>query len=148
VLGAPTAVSAVGSVAASGVDERADLLLTSADATALVSTSLVTALPVTASVYGSEGRLDVLSPSFGPSGVTVTMRARSTGAVSAEESVTWRDRTFAEVHEGLGYQATCFSSYVSEGRVESPLHPHAELVSVMATIDEARRQIREASAAR
>jgi predicted dehydrogenase len=148
VLGAPTAVSAVGSVAASGVDERADLLLTSADATALVSTSLVTALPVTASVFGSAGRLDVLSPFFGPSGVTVTMRARSTGAVSAEESVTWRDRTFAEVHEGLAYQATYFASYVGEGRVESPLHPHAELVSVMATIDEARRQIGEAAPTR
>jgi predicted dehydrogenase len=145
VLGAPTAVSAVGSLAPSGVDERADLLLTSPDATALVSTSLVTALPVTASVLGSDGRLDVLSPFFGPSGVTLTTRTRTTGAVSAEESVTWRDRTFAEVHEGLGYQATYFSSYVSEGRVESPLHPHAELVSVMATIDEARRQIGEAS---
>jgi hypothetical protein len=34
---------------------------------------------------------------------------------------------------------------VGEGRVESPLHPHAELVSVMATIDEARRQIGEAA---
>jgi len=145
VLGAPTSVAAVGSVSPTGVDERADLLLASAGATALVSTSLVTALPVTASVLGSEGRLDVLSPFFGPSGVTLTMRPRPTGAVSAEESVTWRDKTFAVANEGLSYQATCFSSYVSEGRVESPLHPHAEVVSVMATIDEARRQISGAS---
>ena len=141
VLGAPTSVAAAGSLSATGVDERADLLLTSANATALVSTSLLTALPVTASVLGAEGRLDVLSPFFGPSGVTLTMRPRPTGAVSAEESVTWRDKTFAVANEGLGYQATYFSSYVSEGRVESPLHPHAEVVSVMATIDEARRQI-------
>ena len=143
VLGAPTSVSAVGSLSASGVDERADLLLGSVGATALASTSLVTALPVEASVFGSAGRLDVLSPFFGPSGVRLTL-----GSATAEESATWRDRTFAAVHEGLGYQATSFASYVSEGRVESPVHPHAEVVSIMATIDEARRQLSAAGAKR
>ena len=142
VLGTPTSVTAAGSLGPSGVDERADLLLPSAGATALASTSLVTALPVTASIMGSDGRLDVLSPFFVPSGVTLT-----TASPGAEEAVTWRDTLFDEVHEGLGYQATYVASYVSEGRVESPLHDHAETVSVMATIDEARRQISEASRA-
>ena len=143
VLGAPTSVTAAGSSSPAGVDERADLLLTSAGATALASTSLVTALPVTASVLGSEGRLDVLSPFFGPTGVTLT-----TGSTDAEETATWRDKRFAQLHEGLSYQASYFASYVGEGRVESPLHGHAETVSVMATIDEARRQIAAASPGR
>ena len=51
------------------------------------------------------------------------------------------------MHDGLGYQATWFASYVAEGRVESPVHGHEETVSVMATIDEARRQIAEAGRA-
>jgi predicted dehydrogenase len=143
VLGAPTSVTAAGSSSPAGVDERADLLLTSAGATALASTSLVTALPVTASVLGSAGRLDVLSPFFGPTGVTLT-----TGSADAEDTVTWRDKRFAQLHEGLSYQASYFASYVGEGRVESPLHGHAETVSVMATIDEARRQIAAAFPAR
>ena len=141
VLGAPTSVTAAGSMTSTGVDERADLLLTSAGgANALVSTSLVTSLPVTASILGSGGRLDVLSPFFGPSGVTLT-----TGQLMAEETTTWRDENFATLHEGLGYQASYFASFVAEGRVESPLHTHAETVAVMATVDQARQQIAEAS---
>lgn len=140
VLGPPTSIVAIGSLAPTGVDERADLLLGARSATALVSTSLVTSLPVTASILGSSGRLDVHSPFFGPSGLTLT-----TGAFGSEESTTWRDETFPAVHDGLGYQATCFASYVGAGWVESPLHDHAETVSIMATIDEARRQIAEAN---
>lgn len=137
VIGPPASVNAVGSLAPTGVDERADLLLaTSAGATALLSTSLVASLPVTASIHGSAARLEVQSPFFGPSGLRLV-----SGTIGSEESDTWRDETFATLHEGLGYQATAFAEYVGEGRVESPVHAHAEIVAVMATIDEARRQI-------
>ncbi|WP_235835636.1 MULTISPECIES: Gfo/Idh/MocA family protein [Arthrobacter] len=141
VLGAPSTVTAVGELAPTGVDARADLLLTSASgATALVSTSLVTSMPVVASIMGSSGRIDIASPFFGPTGVTLT-----TGQIGSETTETWRDDTFGTLHDGLGYQATAFASYVSEGRTESPLHPHGEIVSVMSTIDEARRQIAAAT---
>ncbi|MCI0144125.1 Gfo/Idh/MocA family oxidoreductase [Arthrobacter bambusae] len=137
VLGAPHSVTAAGAVAATGVDARADLLLTGGTgATALVSTSLVTSMPVVASIMGASGRIEVASPFFGPSGVTLT-----TGQIGSEETVAWRDETFASLHDGMGYQATALASYVVEGRTESPLHPHDELVSIMSTIDESRRQI-------
>jgi predicted dehydrogenase len=136
VLGPPDSVTAAGSLAPTGVDERADLLLPSAGANALVSTSLVARLPITASVVGSEARLDVHSPFFGPTGLTMT-----TGSATSEESLTWRDTTFDKLNEGLSHQAVCFAAYVAEGRVESPVHDHAEVVSIMATIDEARRQL-------
>lgn len=136
VLGSPDSVTAAGSLASTRVDERADLLLPSDGATALVSTSLVARLPVTASVVGSEARLDVHSPFFGPTGLTLT-----TGTATSEESLTWRDQTFDRLNEGLSHQAVAFAAYVAEGRVESPLHDHAEVVSIMATIDEARRQL-------
>ena len=136
VLGAPDSVTAAGSLAPTGVDERADLLLPSAGATALVSTSLVARLPVTASVVGSEARLDVHSPFFGPTGLTLT-----TGSATSEEVLTWRDKTVERFNEGLSHQAVAFAAYVGEGRLESPLHDHAEVVSILATIDEARRQL-------
>ncbi|WP_437773616.1 Gfo/Idh/MocA family protein [Arthrobacter sp. KNU40] len=140
VLGSPSSVTAAGVLAPTGVDARADLLLTTASgATALVSTSIVTSLPVVASIMGTTGRIELASPFFGPSGVTLT-----TGMIRSEETATWRDETFETLHEGLGYQATAFASYVAEGRIESPLHPHDEMASIMATIDEARRQVAHA----
>lgn len=143
VLGAPTSVTAAGALTSTGVDARADLLMvTASGATAIASTSMVTSMPVTASILGSAGRLEVLSPFFGPSGITLTV-----GSIGSEATATWLDETFDTIHDGLGYQATWFASYVAEGRVESPVHGHEETVSVMATIDEARRQIAEVGGA-
>jgi hypothetical protein len=96
---------------------------------------MVTSMPVTAEILGRAGRLQVMSPFFAPSGLELT-----TGSLGSEESVTWTDDTMT-LHEGMNCQATAFAAYVGEGRVESPVHDHAETVSVMATIDEARRQV-------
>ncbi|OOB90085.1 Gfo/Idh/MocA family oxidoreductase [Rathayibacter sp. VKM Ac-2630] len=140
VLGAPSSVTASGSInQATGVDASADLLLeTESGARALLSTSLEASLPVEALVVGSAGRLLVHSPFFGPSGLTLTL-----GGLGADESATWTDESHPELHDGLAHQATAFASYVAQGLVESPVHPHHEIVSVMATIDEARRQVAE-----
>ena len=136
VLGAPTSVMARGSMSSTGVDARADVWLESpGGARGMASTSIVTSMPVTAEILGTAGRLQVHSPFFGPSGVTVT-----TGSIGSETSATWRDEVLT-LHEGLACQATAFASYVGQGRLESPVHDHAETVSVMATIDEARRQV-------
>jgi hypothetical protein len=75
----------------------------------------------------------LLSPFFGPSGIRVTV-----GGFESDEVAEWRDESFDAIHDGLGYQATAFASYVAEGFVESPLHPHDEVVQVMRVIDEAR----------
>ncbi|MFJ6453833.1 Gfo/Idh/MocA family protein [Paenarthrobacter sp. NPDC091669] len=142
VLGSPTSITAAGVLAPTGVDARADLLLTSASgATALVSTSIITSMPVIATIMGAAGRIELASPFFGPSGVTLT-----TGPIGSETTATWRDEAFETLNEGLGYQATAFASYVAESRTESPLHPHDEMVSIMSTIDEARRQVAVAAA--
>ncbi len=136
VIGPPSSVTANGAMTSTGVDARADLLLpTAGGATGLASTSMVTAMPVTAEILGRQGRLQVLSPFFAPSGITLT-----TGSLGTEDSVTWTDETMT-LHEGMSCQATAFAAYVAEGRVESEVHGHAEVVSVMATIDEARRQV-------
>jgi predicted dehydrogenase len=136
VIGTPSKVIASGAMTSTGVDARAAVLLTtSSGASALVATSMVSALPVRATIVGSGGRIDVHSPFFGPSGVSLNIGS------FGSETATWRDETFQNLHEGLGYQATALASYVAAGRTESPLHTLDETVSILATIDEARRQI-------
>ncbi|WP_082498953.1 MULTISPECIES: Gfo/Idh/MocA family oxidoreductase [unclassified Rathayibacter] len=143
VIGAPSRVHASGAThPETGVDSRADLLLsTDGGPQALLSTSLETSLPVEAMILGSEGRLEVHSPFFGPSGLTLTLGSLST----SQESDTWIDDG-PWPYGNLAFQATAFASYVAQGLLESPVHPHHEVVSVMATIDEARRQIAGAGA--
>ncbi|NQX11552.1 Gfo/Idh/MocA family oxidoreductase [Microbacteriaceae bacterium VKM Ac-2855] len=137
VIGAPSSITAIGVVAETGVDASANILIaTEAGPQAVLSTTLLASMPVTATIHGRTGRLDVLSPFFGPTGITVT-----TGALGDEQTVTWRDEALDVLHDGLGYQATAFASFVAAGLVESPVHPHHEIVSVMATIDEVRRQV-------
>ncbi|WP_029149611.1 Gfo/Idh/MocA family protein [Microbacterium indicum] len=141
VLGAPSVVRAIGTVAETGVDASANVLLaTPSGAEAVLSTSLVASLPVEASIHGSLGRLEVLSPFFGPSGIRLVL-----GALGSEATAVWRDETFEAIHDGLGCQATAFASYVGRGLLESPVHPHDEVVSVMVTIDEVLPQIAAAS---
>jgi predicted dehydrogenase len=133
VIGPLSLVSAIGTTA-NDVDSSATLLASGADdAGALLTTSLIAALPVEAQVVGAAGRVKLLSPFFGPSGIRVTV-----GGFESDEVAEWRDESFDAIHDGLGYQATAFASYVAEGRVESPLHPHDEVVQVMRVIDEAR----------
>lgn len=141
VLGAPAGVVASGSLTSTGVDACASLLLTSSSgADALVETSMISSLPTRALVVGSTGRIEIGSPFFGPSSITLVQ-----GSIGAEERVTWVDDAFETIHEGLSYQATALASYVAAGLTESPLHPLAEVVSVLSTIDDARAQIAAAA---
>ena len=140
VIGPLRLVSAIGTVA-NGVDSSATLLASGTEgAGALLTTSLIAALPVEAQVIGSAGRAKLLSPFFGPSGIRVTI-----GGFDSGEVVEWRDESFDALHDGLGHQATAFASYVAEGRTESPLHRHDEIVQVMRVIDEARAAIAAAA---
>jgi predicted dehydrogenase len=144
VLGAPSAIHAVGATLDNGVDTRAHMAISyTGGGVSLLSTSLVTTLPIEAQVMGTKGRLKVLSPFFGPTGVEVTV-----GQFTTAETATWRDERFPGMYDAMCGEAIAFASYVAEGRTESPVHPHDELVAVMATIDEVRAQLAAASTPR
>lgn len=134
ILGAPERIEVAGDVGP-GVDARADLLLISPGATALVSASLVAPLPGTVSIAGSRGAITVGPPAYNPSELTMRLRTASDELVGR-----WSDDGTV-ARDGHAFQATAFARYVLEGRTESPVHPHAEVVSIMATIDEARRRL-------
>ncbi|GAA3638267.1 Gfo/Idh/MocA family oxidoreductase [Microbacterium awajiense] len=139
-LGPPTEVLAQGMLTPTGVDAYATLALSHAGGRhASISTGLLTRSPLVATVAGSRARVDLASPFFTPTSFTL-----SSTEVFAGESVTWREPTGMVGFDGLSWEATALARFVDEGRMESPLHGHDETVSILATIDEARRQIHAA----
>jgi len=137
ILGSPSRIEVAGVEGPGGVDAAADILLVTPTGRALVSTSLMTPLPTVATVNGTEGMIGIAAPFFGPSAVTVVCGAASWDGERAE----FRDDHLAKSNSGIGLQATAFASYVTEGRLESPLHPHQEVIDVLHTIDVARATI-------
>jgi predicted dehydrogenase len=134
-LGTPAGIVASGTLASTGVDEQAALVLSSASgAQALLSTSLLAGTPSLATISGSEGRVETDSPFWGPSGVRVF---RGDGTLAAH----WRDPYGRPHRDGMVYEAAALARYVAEGRTQSPLHHLSEAVETLATIDEARRQL-------
>ena len=133
-LGAPAGVIAAGTLASTGVDEQAALILSTASgAQALLSTTLRAATPSLATINGTSGRVELDSPFWGPSGLTF----RGADGTAA----TWKDPYGRPYREGMAYEAAALARYVADGLTESPLHPLDEVVSTMRTLDEARRQL-------
>jgi predicted dehydrogenase len=141
VLGSPERVVAAGTVLPNGVDVTANIMLTTKnDAAALLATSLVTAMPASADVAGSGGRVQFREPFFAPTEMSVVV-----GPWGAQETAVWRhELPQGRATDGYAYEATAFASCVGESRSESPLHTHDETVAIMATIDEIRRQLFDA----
>ncbi|MEV6347516.1 Gfo/Idh/MocA family oxidoreductase [Actinoplanes sp. NPDC051851] len=136
VRGTPSAITTVGGLAASGVDEYATLLTTHGGGEpSVLSTSMTTRTPATAVINGSEARIEIVSPFHVPTGFALATNDFGT------PPVTWQDPTGITFFGGLSWEATAFAHYVGESRAESPLHTHEETVAILATIDEARRQL-------
>lgn len=135
-LGAPERVTALGGLTRAGVDAYATLVLDHpGDAQAVVTTSIVAKTHTTASIAGSEATVTFGAPFYNPT----TFRLASADHFAAP--VDWSDPTPLRGFDALSWQATAFAGYASEGRRESPVHTHAELVSIYRTADEARRQL-------
>ena len=135
VLGPPDRLVAVGALTASGVDATSTLVLTHGDEQSTLMTSLLTRTPTVAAISGTDARVEITGPFHIPTGFAV----RSPDLF--EEPLLWEDQTGVTLMDGLAWEATALARYVGEGRRESPLHTHAETVSILATIDEARRQL-------
>ncbi|MCA0294684.1 MAG: Gfo/Idh/MocA family oxidoreductase [Actinobacteria bacterium] len=137
VLGTPVRVQASGQRLANGVDLRASALLTSAGgAVAMVATSIVSELPNRALVVGSHGRLELRRPFYAPTETVLTTRAGGRAVTAG-----WTDDTFHDPYDALSYEAVALAGYAGQGRVESPLHPLDEVVSVLTTIEQVSAQL-------
>ncbi len=141
-FGAPARVVATGTMTTTGVDEYASVALEHPGRQhATISTGLVTRTPGVAMIAGTTARIDIAGPFHAPTSLTVSSDQ------PAPHQRHWTDPTGLHGYDGLAWQATALARYVGEGRTESPLHTLDETISILATIDEARRQVAEGNAA-
>jgi len=138
VLGAPTSVHTVGTLAPTGVDEQATVTLGYEQAQGVAFTSLRSASPTRACVIGSQGRIDIDGPFLAPSGLSVTLGA---GFPASAQSAHWSGRNGPQGAAALCYEADAAARYIREGLLESPIHPLDEVIGVVGILEQAREQL-------
>lgn len=142
VLGTPIEVIASGALTPNGVDATVAIILRhDGGAHASITASFMTRTPIVATIAGDAARIDIAGPFFTPTTFSLADTAVYDGAVR-----TWRDETGVTRNGGLAWQATALAQFIEAGFHESPLHTHDEMVDILATIDEARRQVFERAA--
>ena len=133
-LGPFAAVTATGTLTETGVDAQECVTVTGATgALGVLHASMLARSACTASVCGTDGRLEV------------------DGWFYAPNRVRWYDRggalldTFEPAgdtaHEGLRYEAAEVARCLTAGATESPVLPLATTVRIMEAMDAVRRQL-------
>jgi predicted dehydrogenase len=130
VLGAPDRVLAMADLTSTGVDAQTSMLLHHPDgAHAVLTTTLEARTENRAGITGTKGRLEVHDTFYAPTSFSLTR-----GPGVTEE---YRE---PRIGHGLRHQAIEVGRCLREGRSQSPVMPLAETVSILATMDEVRRQ--------
>jgi predicted dehydrogenase len=125
VLGTPDRVAAMVTPAFTGVDAQTSMLFGYASgAQAVLSCTLSAASPTTASIVGTNGRIEIDGPFYAPASFTLIPRE---GARSRFE--------YVDEGRGLRHQADEVARLLAAGETESPLMPLDETVSIMTTMD-------------
>jgi predicted dehydrogenase len=133
VLGSPSAVTAVGRKAFTGVDGQVSIVVQAAGgAQALLDTTLYAKTATTAVISGSEARIELAGDFYTPGPVRLVSRDG--------DVLTW-DANPIVGHEGLCYQAVDAARSIAAGALESALLPLSETLSIMGTLDDIRRQV-------
>jgi len=134
-LGAPTSVTALGSLASTGVDDQSVVIGDhGGGAQSVLTTSLSAQGNNLASVVGTRARLDFMTAFMGPGSFRVTGR-------SDNEVLEWTDTSDIGWGDGLCYQATAMAQHIADGLTESPLHTLDDAIEVLEVLHEARKQL-------
>lgn len=132
VLGAPQTVTAVARLIETGADSEVATIMTHEGGA--ISTSLSSsraAGPNTASIVGTEARIDIDRVWYTPTTFRVVL---PDGTVAEEYASDVAGR-------GMEYQALAAERLVRDGILEGDILPLAESVAIMGTLDEIRAQI-------
>lgn len=129
-LGVPDAVTAVGKLTDTGVDGQVSMILSYAErAQATLSTTLWARTPTTASISGTDGRIEVAGSFYGLTTFTVNRRDESEWTFDTQAS------------GGMQYEAAEVARRVAAGELESPLMTWDNTLEVMRTLDSVRAQV-------
>ena len=133
-LGPFASVTATGTLTDRGVDaQEAVAVTTAAGAVGVLHASMLAASACTASICGTEGRLDIGGTFYLPSWVKLYDRdGRAVDRYDPSDDV---------AHQGLRYEAAEAARCVAAGAIESTVHPLAATLRVMDAMDEVRRQL-------
>lgn len=132
VLGEHSRLTVTGS--ARRVDEQAAMILDyPSGAQALLHTTMLADSPVTATIMGTAGRIEINSPFLMPDGFTIVDDDGGT--------VPWLDPTPLRLRDGLAWQAVAVAKYVAEGHTQAPLHTLDDALRLTQAIDEARGKL-------
>ena len=133
VLGTPTRITARGTLAPTGVDRQVSAVFEyGSDAHAVVSTTLAAKTPTTATISGSEARIELAGDFYTPGIVRLVTR---------DSEVAESEPPRIPGHLGLCHEAAHLAQIVADGVRESPLLPLDETVAIMATMDAMRAQL-------
>jgi len=131
VLGAPAAVRSWAHLTPEGVDENTGLLFGyPSGAVAALTCSINGASRNAASITGTDGRIDLPPGFFAPGTFTLT---RAGGEPEVLE--------FPFEGRGYRFEAAEVQRCLAEGRLESPLMPHATTLEIMTLMDTVREEI-------
>lgn len=131
-LGTDLRVRASGRPAPTGVDGHVSIVATAGEATAVLDTTLFARTPTTASISGTDARLEFAADFYTPTPITLIPR-------DGEHSLI--DPGPLQRHHGLVYEAAHFAQLVADGRGESPLLPLDETIAIMGLLDDIRGQL-------
>ncbi len=132
ILGAPTAISAQAHLGETGADiEVATIFTHGSGALSTTLSAARSAGPNTASIVGTEARIDIDS---------VWYNATSFRLVAPDGTVL---ESFASAIDGRGmqFQAIAAEQYIARGLTDSDILPIDETVAIMGTLDEVRRLV-------
>ena len=133
VLGAPDAVTATGTLASTGVDAQAAVILDyPSGAQAAITTSMLVETPLAATISGTLGRVEFPGPFMGPGSFRL---------ISGGERTEWNEPTGFQWREGLCYQAAAMAQHVADGLTESPWHTLDDTLEILAVLESARGQL-------
>lgn len=131
-LGAPESVVARGRLGETGADtEVATIFTHSGGAISTTVSSSRAAGPNTASVIGTEARVDIDAVWYTP----------TTFRVTASDGTVIEEYTSQVEGRGMQYEALYAEDLIARGMRDSEVLPFAESVQIMGTLDEIRRQI-------
>ena len=136
VLGPPERVLAIGSPAMTGVDLTTSAILGyDGGAQAVLTCTASAQTPTRAFIAGTHGRIEIETRWYANAGLRLISRDGTDEVFEAAEVMS------EPSPKGMRFEIAEAERCVGEGITESPVMPLAESVSVMATLDEVRRQI-------
>jgi predicted dehydrogenase len=131
VLGTPDQVTAVSDPTTTGVDAQTSIIGQYAGGRhAVLTTTLGAATANVATIVGTEGRIEIDRTWYQPTSFTMTLESGEVERFSEPR-----------VGHGLRFEAAEVGRCLREGRLESDVMPLDETGSIMATLDQIRRQI-------